>query len=179
MTETIKHLVLKEATLEEALQIIGHEWEQRRLGESLPVAISDFDPPEGPRSGYTARITLDLKNIPFIEALRYVAAMSDRQFNPKNGLVQLEGYPFSRMEDWSMRTHDVSPKALAKINREGGPAPVDVRRFFQNLGVKLEDWMKVVLIDEGRRIVVLSADPQQEQIAGILHLLGEGFTISR
>jgi hypothetical protein len=26
MTETIKHLVLKEATLEEALQIIGHEW---------------------------------------------------------------------------------------------------------------------------------------------------------
>jgi hypothetical protein len=177
-TETIPHLQLKDSTFEDALSAIRRAWEQRHANDSFPVAITDYQPPEGYRETSPARITLDLKNVPFIEALRYVGTLSGRRLISVSGLVQLERHHWIE-EDWVTRGHDVSLEALAALHLKPDSSLADLRRAFQQFGVKLDDWMKLALADSGRQLVVLSYQPQQEQIEGILFLLSNGFHITK
>jgi hypothetical protein len=177
-TEAIPHLQLKDATFAESLATIRRAWVERHPNDSFPVAVTDYRPAEGYRETNPATITLDLKNIPFMEAVRYVGTFSGRSLISVSGLIQLEGISWIQ-EDWITRAHDVTPAALAALGvRPNSPAE-DLRRGFQQFGVTFENWMKVAPTTTGGQIVVLSYRAQQEQIAGILFLLGNGFRITR
>ena len=177
-TEVIPRLQFKNATFEDALAAIRRAWDERHPNDPLPVALTDYQPPNGYRETNPARITLDLKNVPWIEALRYIGTLSGRRLISLSGLVQLERHPWIE-EDWITRAHDVAPAALAALHLKPDSSGDDLRRAFKQFGVQLDDWMKLGMIASGQQIVVLSYQPQQEQIAGILFLLGNGFHITK
>ena len=83
-SETIPHLSLKEASFEDALSAVQRAWSERHPNDPLPVAVTDFAPPEGYRAEYAQRITLDLRNVPFIEALLYIG-QAGVQGSPSSG----------------------------------------------------------------------------------------------
>jgi hypothetical protein len=177
-TEKIPRLHLEGTTFDETLTIIRSAWEERHPNESLPVAVTDYEAPEGYREKNVAYITLDLKNLTFIEALQYIGDLSGRRLRTVRGLVHLEGKSWIE-EDWETRVHDISPAALAALRLKANSSDADVRRAFQQFGVKFDDWMNLHLIDSARQVVIRSYKPQQEQIAGIIFLLGNGFRIAR
>ncbi|HQW29866.1 MAG TPA: hypothetical protein PK529_11810 [Verrucomicrobiales bacterium] len=178
VTETIPHVHFTDIPFDDALTAIRGEWDQRFPNDPFPVALTDYRPPEGYRETNPARITLDLKNVPFIEALRYIGILSGRHLVSVSGLVILESYGWIE-EDWSTRLHDVSPAALAALNLKSDSSSDDLRRAFKQFGVKVDDLKKVGLVNSGQQIVVASYQAQQEQVAGILFLLGNGFSITK
>jgi hypothetical protein len=177
-TDTIPRLQLKEATFEDALASIRRVWEQRYPNDPFPVGLTDYRPPDGYRETNAARITLDLKGIPFVEALRYIGTFSGRSLISVSGLAQLERHSWIE-EDWVTRAHDVSPEALSALHLKPDATGAELRRAFQQFGIKLDDWMKLGMTPTGKQVVVLSYQPQQEQIAGVLFLLTNGFRISK
>jgi hypothetical protein len=177
-TEIIPHFRLNDETFEEALSAIRRVWDERHPNDSFPVALTDYGPPGDPREANPAKITLDLKDITFLEALRDIGLLSGRNLHSLSGLVQLERHSWIE-EDWITREHNISPAALAALHLEPDSSNTDLRRAFQDFGVKLEDWMKLALSHSGQKLIVLSNPDQQEQIEGILFLLGNGFRITK
>lgn len=177
-TETIPRLELKEATFEEALKMIQRAWDERHPTEPLPIGLSDYQPPEGYRETQPARITLDLKNVPFLEALHYIGRLSGRHLVSLGGVIQMERYRWIE-EGWTTRVHEVTPKALAALHLKPDSSGEELRRGFQQLGVRLDDWMNLGMTPSGQGIFVHAYPSQQEQIAGILFLLNNGFRITK
>lgn len=178
VSETIPHLSLKNATFEQALDSVRIAWNERHPTEPFPVGLTAFLPAQGYREEYPAHITLDLKDVPFIEALLYIADLSGRGFRVRQGLPQFEDVTWIE-EGWVTRIHDITPNVLASLKLLPSSSVEDIRRAFAELGVNLEDWMKPTLLADGSRMALTSYDSQQEQIAGIITLLRSGYKISK
>ncbi len=177
-SETIPLLSLKDATFDQALDSIRQVWNERHPDEPFPVGLTAFLPPEGYRKEYGARITLELKNVPYMEALLYIADLSGRRFSIRRGLPQVEHITWIE-EDWVARIHHVTPEVLAGLQLHSDATPEDIRRALAAFGIKLEEWMKPRLMPGGTRLVLTSYVSQQEQLAGIITLLRNGFKISK
>lgn len=174
MADTIPHLQLKGATFEEALAEIRKEWDQRHRGLPLPVGIREYFTSSDDSGLY--RITLEMEDVPFVMALRYVAALSHRRLHCFDGLVALEGFDFIG-EGWNSRDYWVSSKVFEGLHLKRDSRAEEVRGAFERLGVKFEPWMKIGLTLEGDRLVAIGTNENLEQIAGILLLLENGFRL--
>ncbi|MGE9270910.1 MAG: hypothetical protein ACQKBU_08925, partial [Verrucomicrobiales bacterium] len=68
----IPELVIENQPFSVGLEIIRDEWEKQHSNLSFPVAITEFGPSdEQPHS--ISRVTLKLKNVPFLEAILYLS----------------------------------------------------------------------------------------------------------
>jgi len=176
--EVIPHLELKEATFEEAFGVIRRLWEEKHPGEMLPVGVTDFVANDNEDAkDYTAKITLDLKKIPFFEAFRYLAVLSNKEFLYHNGLLELRNVTQAD-EDWAPRVYEVTPAVLAALRLKPDSAEAEIRRALAKLGVELNPWMKLGVF-EGRFLFVTGHRREQEQIAGVLFLLSKGYKITK
>jgi hypothetical protein len=178
VTETIPHLSLNKATFEQALETVRRIWSEQRAGDQLPIGTTAFLSPQGYRDENPAQITLDLKNVPFIEALKYIADLSGRAFRVRQGLPQFERITWIE-EGWVTRVHEITPEVLTHLKLMPDSSATDVRRALVTLGVNLEEWMKPTLIADGSHLGLTSYQAQQEQISGIITLLRNGYKISK
>lgn len=178
VTETIPHFSLKNATFQEALDSVRLAWNERHPDEPFPIGLTAFLTPQGYRAEYPAHITLDLKDVPYIEALRYIADLSGRGFRVRQGLPQFEHVTWIE-EGWVTRIHEITPVVLTGLKLRSDSSVDDIRQALAGLGVTLEDWMKPILIAGGSHLGLTSYNSQQEQIAGIITLLGNGYKISK
>lgn len=175
-SESIPHLKLSGSSFEEALSTIRKCWEESHPGESFPVAVTDFGTPDGYEAERPARISLDLKEVPYLEALRHIAVLSGRNLEDGDGLFRIVGRSWID-EGWNTRTHPVSAEALAALGLAPDASAGDVREAFARLAVPVGTWLKSGPILEGKQWVLTANPDQQEVAAGLLHLLSQGYEI--
>lgn len=178
-TESIPHLTISKAPLEEALAVIRRLWEQSHPMDSFPVGINDYEQTPEERKGDNPLVTLELKNVPYIEALRAVGFLTFRRLLEKNGMVQFEQITGLIIEDWSTEIHPLPSAVRDSLRLSNEATPAQVQKAFENFGVRFEQGMMAALADSGKRLIVRNTAPQQQQIAGILLLLKNGFEIQK
>ncbi|MBM3861741.1 MAG: hypothetical protein FJ395_19120 [Verrucomicrobia bacterium] len=113
-SETIPVFELKNATFEDALATVRRAWEQRHPEKSFPVLVTDYQPPDENRAANPARMTMSLKNVPFIKVLQYIGSCSGRRLIPRGQFFQMESHPWIE-EDWVYRSQDVTVELLAHL----------------------------------------------------------------
>ena len=180
IAETIPHLDLKDATPEQALDAVRAAWKERHPDVPFPVGVANIGLPDTWKKDKPVHITLELKDVPFYEALTYLADFSGWSFSLCNGLVQIENRSFNGfVEDWYTTTHDIPPKALASLKLHRGSTSEEVRSALAAYGVELEDWEKPFLAKDGKSVALTCLPAKHQEIAGIIALLGKGFKISK
>ena len=178
-TESIPHLTISKAPLEDALAVIRRLWEQSHPKEPFPVGITDYQQTPEERMCDNPLVTLDLKNVPYIEALRAVGLLTFRRLLERNGMVQFEQITGRIIEDWSTEIHELPPRVRDSLGLPNEATTAQVQKAFEKFGVKFEQGMTAGLADSGSLLIVRNRAPQQQQIAGILLLLGNGFEIRK
>jgi hypothetical protein len=93
--------------------------------------------PDDYRSDY--QITLELKDVPFFEVLRWLANATGRRLQEAAGVVTLSKHQ-GIIEDWGTREHPVSPKVLKALGVAENSSPRDLRAKFKQFGVSCEPW---------------------------------------
>jgi hypothetical protein len=171
--ERIPRLELKDATFEEALATIRKVWDAVHPGETFSVALIDFNL-EGHELLHRPKFTVDWQNVTYGEALRDIAKLSHIEFE-QNGALQSFTSTYGG-EDWYYREFPLSDELLAKLEAHTGMNGKTPREIFTKLGIKFEPWM--VSFRKNGVLLVANYQPQNEQIAGILHLVEQGFRIS-
>ena len=176
--ETIPSLELKGVLLEEALATVREIWARSHPNDSFPVGLADYELPEDFLRMAKPRITLDLKNVSYIEALQFIGDLSGRRFRERRGTVKLELRRWDE-EVWVTQEHAVTPDVLAALGLRASSSGEEVQSSFKSLGVSFGDYSKASLIKNARAILVINRIPEQNQIEGIILLLKKGFRITK
>ncbi len=121
---------------------------------------------------------MDLRDVPFIEALLYLGQASFRTFSAERALPQFERYHWIG-EGWTVRVYDIPAATLASLGLRADSSSADIQKALRQVGVELEDWMKPSLMGSGQRLALMSYPAQQEELAGILALLRNGYKITK
>lgn len=177
-SETIPHLKIKKASLEEALVIIRNIWKLKHPSEPFPVGLTDYEPADNQKERARRQITLDLKNVPYIEALRFVGQLSFRRLIEKNGFAQFEQI-VGIQEDWTTEVYHLTPAVLAGLRLRDDSSSEQVQKAFESYGVEFPKGMKATLADSGNILIVRNLTEQLQRIAGIVLLLRNGFEIRK
>ena len=174
----IAHLDLKKAKFEDALEIVKKEWVRQYPTLDFPVGITSYVD-----ENHDYRITLSLKKVPFIIALKYVGEGAHRRIVDRGDLLSFEDLDMMT-ETQSRYLHPASEKVLKGLGLGSGlggnePTADELRAAYRKLGVVLGDWNKISYSTRDKSIYI-SADPvQQRQIAGINVILDSGYKIVR
>lgn len=176
-TETIPHLKIDSVHLREALAMIRGIWERTHPAEPFPVGLSDYDKPH--RSDARDRqISLDLHNVTYIAALRFIGDLTYRRFREERGYVRLEEQ-IGIVESWYTQLHRLPPAALAGLGLRADSKAGEVQRAFEKLGITFPRGLKAELSDSGRSLLVTNLESEQEKISGIILLLTNGYKITK
>ena len=170
----IPMLSLNKQTFEESFAEIEVEWRKQHPDLSFPVALADYRNESEHASG--PLITLNLKEVPFVEALGYLGESSKRRLVERPGILQIEDVG-GIVEDWYVEIHPLEPGTAKKLGLGESPTSADVAAAYARYGVKLEAWMEIRL--SGNKLILMANKPQHQQIAGINLLLEQGFTITK
>lgn len=113
--EKIVDLVLTNASLEESVSMIRKIWEHHYPNDTFPVGLTNYSVLTD-ETGRTPRplIAIHLKNIPYIEALHYIAVLANRRLIETRGMVQLEE-PAWIKEDWHTCAYEMTPILLERL----------------------------------------------------------------
>jgi hypothetical protein len=168
----IAKLELTKATFEDALALIRAEWERQHPALDFPVALAQYERDQG----YPPLVTMSVHEVPFIKALQYVGESSRRRLVKRSDLLTFEDFGLI-IEDWITKSHPASEDLLTKLGIGKHPTAEELASAYAHYGVQLDDWMKLGYHDGF--IIVFALDEQQEQIAGINHLLSHGFKITK
>ena len=171
-TSKIAKFELKRATFDEAFGKIRAEWERQHPALDFPVSLAQYERDQG----HPPLITMSLHEVPFIKALQYVGESSRRRLVKRSDLLTFEDFGLI-IEDFITKSHPASEDLLSKLGVGKHPADQELAAAYADYGVQLADWMKIGYVDGF--IVAHAFDEQQEQIAGINHLLSRGFKITK
>jgi hypothetical protein len=172
----IEMLVIENATFEEALDQIQKHWHKQHPEWSFPVATTDYKPADGMRAERPPLISLKLKNVPFLTALRYLGDSSKRRLGVSPGLLRMEEVAWIE-EDFYSKAYPVTSKILEALHLTATSSPNEVAEAYRAYGVALDTWMNLRIV--GDTIEVLGYDREHHQVAGINILLESGFEISK
>jgi hypothetical protein len=179
-SETLPVLRLREVSLQEALDEVRTEWEKHHPKEIFPVTITDYRAvSSGAPYERVERITVDLSDIPYIEALQQLARLSRREIHAHGDIIQFESHDGIIVEDYISREFPASPELLAALGLKPESDSVAIRGAFERYGLEFNQYMKFVYIPSRQVLVAMCFQPQQEQIAGLLFLLRKGFHIAK
>ncbi len=175
--ETIPKLELKGATFEQAFDLIRANWDRSHPKESFPVVFTDFDPPSNIKETSPAKLTMHLRNIPYIEAIRYIASCSNRLIMDRGGVLDLlQSWGFLR--DWTERIYKVSPAALAQLQLQKNSSAELVRQALKRFGIVTSSG-GFELESSGRQLRAVCTYPEHEKISGVLSIFDAGYKISK
>jgi hypothetical protein len=180
-SETIPAIRLREVSFQEALDEVRTEWEKHHPHEMFPVAVIDYRAasPAGPYLR-VERITVDLIEIPYIDALEDLARLSGRQIRARADIIQFESIEEGGIDEaYVTRQHSASPEVMAALGLKPDSDSVAIRSAFERYGLEFNQYMKFAFIPSRQTLVAMCYPPQQEQIAGVLFLLGKGFHITK
>ncbi|MFN0129253.1 MAG: hypothetical protein ACKV19_21500 [Verrucomicrobiales bacterium] len=178
-SETIPHLMISKAAIDEALAVVRRIWEQKHPNEPFPVGITSSEVAGAEGRATQPLITLDLKNVPYIVALRSIAILGDFYLKEKSGFVQLERIAGKIVEDWSTETYELTQRVRDALGLRFDSTPTQVQTSFEKFGVKFEQGMMAALDSSGKLLSVRNMPRQQHQIAGIVLLLENGYEIKK
>jgi hypothetical protein len=179
-SETLPMIRLTEVSLQEALDEVRTEWEKHHPNEMFPVAITDYRIISPVPYERVERITVDLFNIPYIEALQELAHLSGREIRARGGIIQFESHSYPlKDEDYVTREHPVPPELMAALGLKPDSDSAAIRSALERYGLTFNQYVKFAYIPPRQVLVAMCFEDQQEQIAGILFLLGKGFHIAK
>jgi len=172
----IEMLVIENATFEEALDQIMKYWHEQHPEWPLPVATTDYKPADDMRAERPPIISLKLKNVPFLTALRYLGDSSKRRLGVSPGLLRMEEVAWIE-EDFYSKAYPVTPKIIEALHLTATSSLIEVAEAYRAYGVALDTWMNLRIV--GDTIEVLGYEREHHQVAGINILLESGFEISK
>ena len=172
--EEIPLLELKQVTPQDGLGIIRAHWERAHPKETFPVVWGDH----AETASRVELMTLNLQNIPYIEAVKYVASFGLRHLEQREGLLVMLPAVGHGKDDWSVVVHPITPQVLTGLGIKKDSPSDKIVAAFRQFGVSWEDWMKIGLYPDGTQIVIAAPEEQRSQVAGIILLLRSGFKIT-
>ncbi|QQL44096.1 hypothetical protein [Sulfuriroseicoccus oceanibius] len=169
----VPELVLEKSTFEDALALVRAEWNRQHPTLDFPVALAEYERDRG----HPDLITVSLRDVLFIDALRSLGVVANRRLTEKSELLTFSDYGLI-VEHWITKSYRVTESLLRKLKLGRNPTGEELVAAYRRYGVILEDWMSIShQADEG--LIVTALEKQQDQIAGINHLLAQGFTIHK
>jgi hypothetical protein len=176
-TETIPHLKFENARFPDAVAAIAAIWNQAHPKQPFPVGYTDYDDPT-PNDGYNQRISLDLHEVTYITALRFIGDLMYCHLSEKRGFIALHQI-HGIVEDWRTFETELPPAALRGLGLRAESTPTEVQGALKKLGVAFPDGMKALLVDSGKRIVVTTTQSEIPKLDGIILLLSNGYKITK
>ncbi|MBN8421864.1 MAG: M56 family metallopeptidase [Verrucomicrobia bacterium] len=153
----------REATLPEALEFLktkSVDLDPEHKGLNLVLPEPDRD--KG------VLITLDLTDVPFSEALKYVASLSKRVVRYEAAAILIA--PMSSKGEMVTRSYKLPAGAGAKIG--------DAREWLVAQGVVLEHGASAAVVGDGAQLVVRNTQVQQELVDAIVSRIADGDVVA-
>jgi hypothetical protein len=172
----IPELAINQQPFSKAFQIIQAKWEEQHPEATFPVSVTEFVRKKDDYADYRAVVTLRLKNVPFHEALLYLAESSRMRLEKSSGLLNLSQVQMIT-EDWSTRIHQVDDAILDRLELTHDSSSEEIRAAYGGYEIKLEDWMTASIADH--KLVVMTYQKYHSRIDGLHHLIRSGFSITR
>lgn len=178
-TDTIADLSFKHVSLEQALDTVRRHWDKAHPGEPFPVAIRHYQAFD-PFKDDGIVFTLELKKVPYSEAVRILARMAGMLLVSDRGLWVIDACHTRDIEEHDIITRDHELTAAGSRALDAA-CPKDTRHALDYYGVELGEGTTIVNSPRasGSVLVVMAPRTQQEQIAGICVLLNNGFRITK
>lgn len=168
----IPELDLQKASFTESFKTIEKEWQKHYPDRTFPVALVEFKPALDP--GSERLVTLNLKKVPFSEAIKYLVEASGMTADESSGLFKLKRTN-AIIENWSTRVHPVNELILSKLGLNGKSSKEEVRAAYEKYGITLDDWMRISLAKD--RVILMASDKHHSYVSALHHFLSSGFTL--
>lgn len=171
----IPELNLKEASLEEALEKVKTAWQQKYKDEAFPVVVvTELHKPAEP-----LRYTAELKKVPALKALTYIATGFEMEVRHELDMVYLRqlATPFAILQSTSLY---ISPRAGMMLGFQptaDDPGVIDVRKHLEKLGIEL-DGECFTQYDHGY-LYLRARSSEVDKVRGILLLIESGYSIKK
>jgi hypothetical protein len=177
-TSKIPTLEVDHLTFEEALTKIREAWKQQHPELTFPVALVGHRRLENDRNGVAARpiLSMQLTNVPFIEAIRYLCDATGRHLIENPGLLRIGDIGTEIVEDWVTKSYPTSDVVLRGLGLGVNPTREELESVYAHFGLKLDEWMAISYFNG--KLIVTAANRQHQQIAGINMLIENGFVIT-
>ncbi|MFA5192848.1 MAG: hypothetical protein WC740_19230 [Verrucomicrobiia bacterium] len=182
--DTIPHLKLKEASFIEAVGTVKDFWEKSH--PDMPFLFGmGFQPvrfvetTSGKTEPDTLKVTLDVKNVPYLVALRMILDICGYKLKETSGtlkLIAMSGIP----EDWTDSVYPVTPKVLKALGLNTKSSKNDVTNALKRFGIEFSrEFYSAAISVDGTAICIRNHVDQQAHFQTILFLLGKGFKITK
>lgn len=172
---------LERATLRQGLDILRLAWTARYPEESFPVIFLESLESE-PGSPFGAN--MDLKNIPALEAVLYLAEAHG--MTVRHGLDIVVLRPLLGLDDgtwatelWQLPEVVMHALGLSKETAEGEAANRALRKRLEEFGLKFEPGFDVHWIGNSRQLVIRNSPDQISKAKGLFMLLNAGYKVTK
>ncbi len=170
----IDMLTIEKATFKEALEQIQQIWNKQHPDWPFPVATTDYKKPDVMRADYPPVISLKVRDVSFLTALRYLGDATKRRLTASPGILRMEEVAWIE-EDYYTKSYPMSEKLRRILGISSTSTQAEIEKTYKPYGVNLGDWMRLRIVDDS--IEILGYDLEHQQIAGINVLLENGFKI--
>ncbi|MFA6564381.1 MAG: hypothetical protein WCV00_20930 [Verrucomicrobiia bacterium] len=183
--DTIPHLKLSNAGFFEAFDAVRVLWEKSHpdmpflfgVGCFHPVRFAETAP--GKAEPQTLGVTLDVKNVPYLVALRMIADICGYKLNETSGTLKLIGLTGIN-EDWGDGVYPVTPKVLKALGLNTKSSKKDVTSALKRFGIEFSrEHYDASISEDGKAICIRNLDDQLAHFRTILFLLEKGFKITK
>jgi hypothetical protein len=173
---SIPSFELTDATFEQGYDRLLREWADQTIGAAFPLVLSDFEIDPSLKGG-ASRVTMSLRDVPFVDALDLLCKATGRKIIPKSGPFHIQSAaPADMSGSWDTRAYPLSPTLRKQLDLIAAQQNNQMLGVYQPYGIHFESWMNARVV--GDRLLVLASEEQHQQIALIHRLLEAGYTIT-
>ncbi len=184
--DTIPHLKLEDANFFEAMGVVKDFWEKNHPDMPFLCGVGHFCPTDVYRTAdgklepsNTPRVMLDVKNIPYLVAVRYIADICGYTLKTKSGTLKLFGFQGIN-EGWSESFNLVTPAVLKALGLNKTSPKQDVMIALKSFGIEFSREFYEASLWEGSDVIHMrNLDEQQDRLRVILFLLKKGYKITK
>jgi len=174
----IGNLSLDHVSFKQAIEEIENHWLKAFPDQPFPVSLIEPDAQVAQSASAGNNITLELTDVPYIMALKYVCDLSGYELHDNGEMTSIQLAEHS--EDLRTEVHSVSAKAKDSLHIAKDITRSALEVALRELDIEFnEPIMKAVWDDDSLSIIMHNTIEQHEKLRVILQLLDKNFSISK